>query len=33
MKDIFPLQPVQQVERFRALFNYLDLQYRQLVVV
>ena len=31
MKDIFSLPPLEQAERFRALFNYLDLQYRQLV--
>jgi len=33
MKNIFSLQPVEQAERFRALFNYLDLQYRQLVAI
>ena len=33
MKSIFSLQPVEQAERFRALFNYLDLQYRRLAAI
>ena len=32
-EGIFSLPPVEQAERFRALFNYLDLQYRQLVAI
>ena len=31
MKDIYSLPPAEQPERFRALFEYLDQQYMELV--